>query len=275
MKGLRLSQIAIALVMASLNVASNLAASLIASTSNFIWVPFLSAAIIGGIVYFFVKPRVVHAHIKPPLALRTKEEQECHAKRGLILTLGLYTPFPKSAAYNLTPGEREEAAKNLNYNLLDFENSNFAPLIAAIRVHASRLEYIWLLNTQSTNQATPGSNQYLPVLKSYLENELTLACEINRGYDCAIPLKDDDAITVKARNLVDNIYVLANQLGLRDEDIISDITGGTTAIKLGIILACLDGHRKVQFMGTHYGPDGRPVGDLFALLIDYSPEVPN
>lgn len=274
MKGLRINQIIVALVLAGLNVASNLAANWIASTSKLVWVIFLSAAAVAGVVYYLARPKFYQARLEPPLALRTAQEQKDHAHRGLILTLGLYTPFPKSAAYHLTLAEREEAAIKLDYDSLDFVNSNFAPLIAAIRGHASRLEYIWLLNTQSANQATPGSNQYLPVLERYLENELKFNIKINYQLDCAIPLEDDDAVTVKARDQVNKIYRFANDLKLKEEDIIADITGGTTPIKLGIILASLDQRRKVQFMGTHYGSDGRPVGDLFTVLFNFWPEIP-
>lgn len=66
---------------------------------------------------------------------------------------------------------------------------------------------------------------------------------------------DDPHVTFA---LVNDIYDEATRLEIEDRDIIADYTGGTKSMTAGIILACTDPERRLQFMRpSSYTPDGR------------------
>lgn len=62
---------------------------------------------------------------------------------------------------------------------------------------------------------------------------------------------------------MENIYEQEGpRLGLRAEEIISDITGGTRPMAMGMIVACLDGGYAIEHVPTEYTATGKPKGPL-------------
>lgn len=253
------------------NLVNNMLAAVLTDQATWVWIGLVTFLIIFSIVLWAARPRLVSAQLETPLPLRTPSEQEAHAHRGLILAVSLYRPGSNSPAASLSLTERQQAAAAGDYALLDLAHSNLAPLLHAIEVHSARLQHIWLITTVSGNQQQPGSDFILPALKNYVKEILHLNVEIHAGQKTSIPLEDDALITVKTRDLVNQFFSEANQFGMKDEEIVADVTGGTRSIQLGLILACLDRRRKVQLIGTHYNQNGDPDGSILPILLVYSP----
>lgn len=279
MKKMQLPRLLLAILAGILSVASNVFANWITPeilSANLVFLIIcILAVIVAGIVYFLMEKEVVRVRLKTSHALRTEAERKRDARRGMILLMSLYAPQHENQANQLSPTERQQAVKNKDYQKLDLPHSNLATTIAAIKTHASKLEHIWLLSTCSSNADQPGSDVYIPVLIHYLQDQLGITCHIHSGPNLSIPLDDDASITGKTQAMVNSVYQEANTLGLKDEDLIADVTSGTRAFMMGIVLACLDGNRKLQFMGVHYGNDAKPTGELFPILFDYEIKIEN
>lgn len=213
---------------------------------------------------------------RPPLILRTPTEKQTHARRGVVAFVSLYTPRPGSPAKSLTADERLAAARSLDYTRLDLENSNLWPTIQAVTTHASRLEHCWLVSTTATDVTRHGSFPYAPVLAKYLEEICKIPLDKIHGYTddrFAIPLDDDALVTVKTHEVVEQIFKEAEELGLSNKEMVADFTSGFRSMPLGMILACLDGSRDIQFQGTHYNEQGDPADGLFPILFDFEAQL--
>lgn len=271
MKRIQIRQALIALAGGAVNVLSNVLATLIASTNWKFLIIILSALIVVAVVYWIVRPQKVTVHIETN-PLRTPEERKAKARRGLIVCAGLYSPLPGSAARDLTPEQQLEYAKSEDYRQLDFPNSNLAILIEAVTSHSPTLEHCWILTTTAADGRGKSSAPFVPAVIRYLREQREVTCQFHvDGW--AIPLDDDAAVTVKVRDMVNRIFVEAKKLGLEEEQLIADITSGMRSIPFGIILACLDKQRDIQYMGTRYGDNAKPEGPLFPVLYDFNVDL--
>ena len=218
--------------------------------------------------------RQVRVTVRTPITLRRQEEKEAYARRGLVIFVSLYNPIKSEAAKSLTSAERLQAAREQAYQHLDLENSNLQPAIEAITSHASRLEHCWLVSTSAKGDIQAGSHAYVPVLIQYLQQEKGIHCMFY-GTDgrYSVPLDDDALVAIKTRDKIEAIFAEAEDLGLAEKEIVADFTGCPRSMTLGLILACLDSSRDIQFAGTHYNDKAEPVGDLFPILFDFEPEL--
>jgi len=82
----------------------------------------------------------------------------------------------------------------------------------------------------------------------------------------------DDDMGKKAYARVQQIFREANALGLGEEDIRVDVTGGTGLLTIGTVLACSDEKRQLQFMCTQYDAEHKPNG-LLPVVVDYKVEA--
>jgi hypothetical protein len=270
MRNPKLFQVFGAVATGVLSVLSNVIANVIVSSNWRILLIFLLTGGIIGLVYWLSRPQKVDVTIKSPITIKTEQDRLAYAKSGLIICASLYSPNKGTKAEKLTAVDRLKAAKEENYTLLDLENSNFATAIEAISTHASKLAYCWIITTTSSDGKQSASAPYVPVLVKYLQEVKQVKCKFKyTGY--SVTLDNDSEVTVKSRNLVNRIFKEAQKLGLKDKDMIADITGGMRSIPLGIILACLDGRRKIEFIGTHYDKNGRFSGALYPMFFDYEP----
>ena len=203
---------------------------------------------------------------------RTKSEKEAAAKKGLISFVSLYDPRKSPTAGKLSPEEREKAAIEKNYHILDLENSNLQPVIEAICSHKSELQHCWLVGTTNTEKAK-GSIMYQDVLIEFLRKEKGVNCEFYFGEEYAIPVDDDALICEKTYKMIKEIFGRASSFGLQVKDIIADFTGGMRSMVAGMVLSCLDRDNDIQLVGTKYNSIAQPEGPLFPIHISFEPEI--
>lgn len=256
------------------NIAANWVAESAPVLNVFLWAFGLLAVVM--LVLYMARRESTTVVIRAPQSLRSEQGRMEYACRGLIVFVSLYVPQKGTPADKLSVDERLAAAGRLEYQCLNLEQSNFAPTIAAITGHASRLEHCWLVSTvtQAGGDQT-GSYAYVPVLVKYLREEKKLRCRFYGDVDkhCAVSLEEDVLVTSHTRDLVERIFREAGRLNLEEHDIAADFTGGLRSMVQGLILACLDGNRRVEFVGTHYDGQGRPTGELYPIIYSFEPRV--
>lgn len=233
------------------------------------WV--LGVAVISGVISFILmlrKPVGAGVVIRSPQTIRSPEEAQQYARRGFIGFVPLYTPKPGTAAAALSPEERAAGVEALDFEGLQLLESNMQPTIEAILNHGSRLEHCWLLATRSHDGG--GSIRYANLLVQYLRRQ-GLRCEFYQGSAYAIAMDDDALILSKTYDQVQRVFEQAGRLGLTSQEIVADITTGVRSMSLGMTLACLDGDKDVEFVGTRYDERGRPAGELFPIIFSFEP----
>lgn len=270
MKRFQIRQVLIALSGGAVNVLSNVLATLIASSSLKIMLIILSALIMIAVVYWIARPQKVSVHIETN-PLHTSQDRMANARRGLIVCASLYFPQKGSRGACLTEEQRVEKANAEDYEGLDLLHSNLATLIEAIASHQPELEHCWIITTTSADEKSQPSSLYVPAVIRYLREQRGMTCQFHVD-KWTVALDDDAAVTVKVRTMVDSIFKEAGQLGLTEKQIIADITGGMRSIPMGIILACLDTNRDIQYMGTKY-VNGIPGGPLFPVLYNFTVDL--
>jgi len=233
------------------------------------------AAVFGLVALWYQsRPRPVGVTFRAPVTLRRPLDRELNARRGLIVFVSLYRPTDP-ARQGQSPADWLAAARRGDYTALDLPQSNLALPIAGASSHAAKLEHCWLIAT-ADSQEQVGSVAYAPILVRYLQEAAGLRRCTFYGHEddrLAIPLDDDALVASKTRDVVNGIFRQAEQLGLTDNDVVADFSGCPRSMALGLILACLDRNRDIQFVGTHYDEAGRPVGDLFPVLFAFAPEM--
>ena len=216
-------------------------------------------------------PGRVRLDLEPVKTLRSDAEKRQHARRGLVAFVSLYRPASGSAAAHLSPEDWQQAAEAKDYARLDLPNSNLGATIQAVTSHASRLEHCWLIGTTAADAGIPGSQIYIPALVEYLHRDKALTCQFHHGPDLILSLDDDALVFDKTLDLLRAIFVQADSLDLKAPDLIADFTSGIRSMTLGMILACLDGDRDIEMIGTHYSPDGGWVGPPFPIIFGFEP----
>jgi hypothetical protein len=120
----------------------------------------------------------------------------------------------------------------------------------AIRYHLATesLEHCWLV-TGGT-----GSEQSAAGLIQKLVSE---GVPMKRFHPTALAASEADNPHAVYRG-INRIYEEAKQVGLEEEEIIGDYTGGTKSMTAGMVLACVSPRRHLQFMKPQrYTADGR------------------
>lgn len=231
----------------------------------------IAGALVLAALYLNRRVRKVRARFRPPITVRRELDQWVHARKGLIAFVSLYRP-PRDA--NLSREQIDTALKTNDFDLLRIEESNLRPVIRMAQIHASKLTHCWLISTTSTRDA--GSINYAPLLATYLHKQiLGDQCVIHSGEAYSISLDDDALVAVQAHAMVEKIYAEAQQHGLSDKDVVADFSAGQRSLMFGMITACLDTDRTVQFAGSAYDEDGNFKGDIFPILFEFTTEVNN
>jgi hypothetical protein len=249
----------------------------------------VAAFLLSGIIAVFYMARATHIQVRmgQAIALRSDADRRREARKGLIVFISAYNPL-KDENFRCLPEEEKKAkmaefraaAQALDYTRLNLELSNLEPAIRAVQAHSARLEHCWLIATAGKN----GSHVFAPVLEKYLVEKLgikkrqgNVGCQFHYGepYQVSIDKVSETEVVDKTRRLVEVIFKEAHRaaIHLPDKEIIADITSGTRNLVLGMILACQDSQRDLQFMGTQYDPDtGRPVGELLPIVFNFEPQ---
>lgn len=111
------------------------------------------------------------------------------------------------------------------------------PIFAALRAvayHSGKLEYVWAM---VSDEAKDSFQVFEAVLKKTFPK---VKCR-------QIPLKDaNDPIAIK--DDVNSAYRQAIQFGLSEEQVTTDITGGSAIMSVGGALACVRSRRRLQYL---------------------------
>ena len=241
-----------------------------------------AAVPITGIVAVILMARTSHVTVKMsnPIALMNTQRRQRNARQGMIVLVSKYSPI-KDPTYTALSGEqrnailvkRHQQALQEDYSDLHLEQSNLEPLITALTAHQSRLRHCWLIATTGKD----GSQDYLPVLIKYLREQKGFAepqgeqgCHFHCEDRITLDENNETQAVDDTRQLVEEIFKKARsrEIGLKDSEIIADITGATRSMQLGMMLACLDGQRDLQYTGAHLDlsvtpPTGQPVPVIY------------
>jgi hypothetical protein len=232
----------------------------------------LFALAVSGIVLLWLKWRQsleVDIDVDP---IRDETAERQHAQRGLIVFLSLYQHLGKKMAVE----QIHQAALNLDYQTLELANTTITNLghpITAIKNHRTKLEHCWVVCTRATGEGKNQSLDYAPVFVEYITRELLPQVHMHYGEAYSVELDDDAIVCRNTYRLIKNIYKEAKTLGLKKNEIITDITGGVRALTVGAILACLDKDADIQYIGTAYNDEGKPIGDAVPMVVQYQPEL--
>jgi len=144
-------------------------------------------------------------------------------------------------------------------------------VIEAITSHSSRLTHCWLIGTSTTDLTRPASQLFIPALVEYLRRERHLQCEFHVGPAYDVPLDDDALVFNKTLDLLRRIFDETHGAGISPSELIADFTSGIRSMTLGMILACLDGERDIEMVGTHYDSQGNWIGQTFPIVFSFEP----
>ncbi len=229
-----------------------------------------------------------HAIMRQAIVLNEERQDAAqpHIKRGLVLMVSLYSPQKSTigAALKQAKGAQkqalldqiETAKQALDFETLDLPNSNLVLGIQAVKAHASKLEACWLLSTEDLydaehNLVAPGSYSSARVLAAYLSQDPALKNVDFYYEDFSIRQGAEARIAGRIQTAMNRAFLAANARKIAASDIAADITSGTGAMKLGMILTSLDSDRDIQFMGTTYADDATPVkGQLNPILYPFT-----
>jgi CRISPR-associated protein (Cas_Cas02710) len=188
----------------------------------------------------------------------------------LLLLGGLYltsmTDWVQWRLGNDQPSVRKANVKDLDYGFKGLVvavskpragHTEQTPAEAAIRFHCQdrdTLEHCWMICTeQSEGEAAAIVNRMeaLGVKAAFHFGEQHVLWQRHgaaTSSQVSLLLTDqemDDPNVV--RQLVDQIYVEAEHYGLPETDMVADYTGGTKSMTAGIMLACVNPDRQVQY----------------------------
>lgn len=117
----------------------------------------------------------------------------------------------------------------------------------AIRYHlrSEQLEHCWLMTGGAASEASGGR-----LIEKLVNEGIPMARFRNVRLD---PLDVNNPEAVYRR--INAIYEQGEEVGLREDEIIGDYTGGTKSMTAGMILACASPRRHLQFMKPRRSTD--------------------
>jgi hypothetical protein len=231
-------------------------------------------------IYLYIRNRRIEPNIKAS-ALRDDIACKRNAHSGLIVFLSVYTNFKRKPPFTQEELKKLIAVKDYKgLDIPDMDATNFGHTIKAIRAHLPSLKHCWIITTKSARETGITSAEYLDLFIEFLCREVIAAgndLKFHAGADYTVDLTEDSAVCIQTNELVSHIYSEAkHNLGLKASDIIADVTGGVTPMKVGTVLACLAKDQDVQVIGSLYDETtGRPKGgaDSFPIIIGYGPQL--
>ena len=148
------------------------------------------------------------------------------------------------------PNHREELLRSLY-------KTSWGPLAAAVELHRGRLKHVWLL-------CSPQVHRDFALVKNTIQFLAGPGVAVEE-----VPLADRNSVR-EARQKIEGIYGTLDALGLRENQVIADITSGNSAMTAGMVLASLDEQRHVQYLSQDPREsllvDGKPRTDLTAVF---------
>lgn len=171
-------------------------------------------------------------------------------------------PWPRPQLRVDVPGGKMEPRRGL-IALVSQGRLSHIPATAAIQYHYDangKLEHCWLVASKKPEQepqweTKPGQE---PIQSSFRN-----AQELKGRYEAELATMEVEMVE-EADNpeevfrAVQDIYGRAAEVGLDEQDIVADFTGGTKSMTAGMVLACTSLNRDLEFMKPRrYLPDGR------------------
>jgi hypothetical protein len=228
----------------------------------------LTVIAVGFWLFVMIRqPAGIDVLIRAPRTFRAVSEEKIYARSGFVGFVPIFTPKAGSKAERLTLPKREGAIQNLDFDTLNLEESNLAPTIKAILAHRSRLQHCWLLSTRGKEIA--GSLPVARLLAEYLKQKHGVSCHFHYSEEESIMLDDDALVLSKTYELVRRVFFAAEKMGLPAREMVANITTGFRSMTLGMILACLDKDRDIEFVGTQYDQKGKPASDLVPITFSF------
>ena len=115
----------------------------------------------------------------------------------------------------------------------------YTPLLA-LNHHQTMIQNVWLLVSKLAEETT--EKIFDKIVQFFYGDIFPKHVKIDKE---RIPNPNDlESIT----KIIDTIYVRAETHGLEENEVTSDITGGTASMSAGIILACVRTKRKVEYL---------------------------
>ena len=138
--------------------------------------------------------------------------------------------------------------------------------------HKGELTHCWLLATIGSQPEAQGSLLYAKLLAEYLKQRHGIQCNFYYGDNYTISLDEDSQVLGKTYDLVQQVFKEVRSKNLSAREIVADFTTGFRSMTLGMILACLDEERDIEFIGTHYNETGKPDGSLIPIIFSFKPQ---
>ena len=215
---------------------------------------FLASALILGSRLRAVEESHADDQAKAKARASTTAQRPIFPHRGLIASVSLVpkaAQIPVEAAMVAAPG----SGPNLRTHVLRcLYQTSWGPLAAAVDLHQERLRHVWLLCTPQVHHDVPLIRKWI----GFLATANPVGVEVHE-----VQLADRNSVH-DAREAIHGIYRSLEAVGLRDNQVMADMTGGTAAMTAGMILATLDDQRQVEYLSQ----DPRE-----ALLVDGDPRT--
>ena len=183
-------------------------------------------------------------------------ERPIFAHRGLIASVSLVTMDSQEAIKAAMVPAPGSGPNHRAHVLRCLYKTSWGPLAAAVELHQDRLKHVWLLCTPQVHDDFPLIRKWIRFLAS--SSAGTGVVEVEE-----VPLRDRNSVR-DAREAIDGIYRKLEGSGIRENQVIADMTGGTAAMTAGMILATLDEQKQVEYLSQ----DPRE-----ALLVGGEPRV--
>lgn len=229
------------------------------------------------VMYNQIRPARVQTRLKSPLSLQAESDKASYQRRGLIVFLSIYTPRNRSELQTQI-AQIWQAIDQGHHAKLDFENSNFAPLITAITSHREKLQHCWIISTLPEDldhsKLPNGSSLFVAPVIAHLQHNCGMGnCTFHAGAQYQMPMTEDSLKPERTRVLMTQVYTEAQKLGLNHHDLVADITSCTRDMVLGMILGCLQSDCDVQFVGTHYVNGIPQKGSLVPYVFPFEAKI--
>jgi hypothetical protein len=184
---------------------------------------------------------------------------------AIIVLVALLAPAPLLRS-PVTPHSGEALPPKRRGLILLVSNPDSA--LFAIKHHllAGPLEKVWLVPSHGHDAAFfgPGSAPTAVEIKKRAEE---LAAQ--QGRALVVVIDPRGVSPANAQETYDCVRGVFRQGPLPPEDVIADFTGGTKPMTVGMIMACLNAGRELEYVSLH--PPTKTMHGPF--LIDYRPEA--
>lgn len=235
--------------------------------ANVIWI--LVIALIAIAAYRFgrrVHPvRIQVRKIIGPELARTKP----------LVLIATVSPYPRQGS-SLSDADFAAALANGDLSQLPLEatTQSIGALVRVLDTYRHSLKELFLITTVS--EMGTSSLASVPLLRSYASrSNQDLVVHADQEY--AVSLDEDNQVAETAHMVATRIFDRLSKEERYVPDgsrILVDVTGGSRAMQIGVVLACLRPEQDIHLVGMKYKPTGEPdYGSSFPMVIHFEPDL--